>query len=249
MVQLVLSVIEAGLKLIKSIRSLDSFIFKFILCFIEDFLFLSDKVPLRLDLVIKSDLLTFQLGGSFRCMFIFLDELAALIVEGLLALVNFDLTRLSELIKGISLLTQLLVIDLELLGEKGDLAVLLSASLVELIAKLCDIVVQLVLHILRLLLLEQDLVLVVDLSLGEPLIALVTDIIQSLLEAHFLRVIELLELSELVLGVFVDLVDSFLLLAFLLLELLFKLLDLLLQALLGGFDLALMLRVLLLAEG
>jgi len=105
MVQFVFSVIETRLKLIKSVCSFDSFTFEFILCFIKDFLLLSNKVSLRFDLVIKSDLLTFQLGDLFGNKLVFLDEFAAFKVEGLLALIDFELTRLHKLIKSLSLFT------------------------------------------------------------------------------------------------------------------------------------------------
>ena len=192
MVQFVFSVIETRLELIKSVCSFDSFAFEFILCFIKDFLLLGNKVSLRFDLVIKSDLLTFQLGDLFGNKLVFLDEFAAFKVEGLLALIDFELTRLHELIKSLSLFTQLLVINLKLLGKKSDLTILLSAGLVELVAKLGDLVIQLILDIFRLLLLEENLVLIINFSLSKPLISLITNIIKSLLESHFFGIIELL---------------------------------------------------------
>ena len=68
---------------------------------------------------------------------------------------------------------------------------------------------------------EQDLVLVVDLSLSKTLVALLTHIIETLLKAHLLRVVELFELSKLLLRVLVNLVDRSLKLLFLLLKLVF----------------------------
>ena len=46
---------------------------------------------------------------------------------------------------------------------------------------------------------EQDLVLVVDLSLSKTLIALLTHIVKTLLEAHLFRIVELFELGKLLL--------------------------------------------------
>ena len=92
-------------------------------------------------------------------------------------------------------------------------------------------------------------VLVVDLSLGESLVALLTDLVEALFKAHLLRVVELLELSKLLLGVPIDLVNRVLQLLLLLLKLVFKLSHLVLKTCLGGFDRLFMLRVLLLRKG
>ena len=48
------------------------------------------------------------------------------------------------------------------------------------------LVIELVLNLLSLLLLEQDLVFVVDLSLSQTLVALLSHVVESLLEADFL---------------------------------------------------------------
>ena len=96
------------------------------------------------------------------------------------------------------------------------------------LGQLLDFLVQLVLDLLGLFLLEEDLVLVVDLSLGQALVALVTHISQPLLEPDLLRVVELFEVSELLLRSLIDLIDSVLELLFSLLKLVFELSDLLL---------------------
>ena len=68
---------------------------------------------------------------------------------------------------------------------------------------------------------EQDLVLVVDLSLSETFIALLTHIVKTMLEAHLFRIVELFELGKLLLRVLINLVDRCLKLLFLLLKLVF----------------------------
>ena len=71
-----------------------------------------------------------------------------------------------------------------------------------------DLLVQVVLDFFRLFLLEQYLVLVVDLCLGEALITLITNICQSLIEANLLRIVELFEICELLLRCHIDFIDS-----------------------------------------
>lgn len=68
---------------------------------------------------------------------------------------------------------------------------------------------------------EQDLVLVVDLSLSETLIALLTHVVETMLEAHLFRIVELFELGKLLLRVLINLIDRCLKLLFLLLKLVF----------------------------
>lgn len=68
---------------------------------------------------------------------------------------------------------------------------------------------------------EQDLVLVVDLSLSETFIALLTHIVETMLEAHLFRIVELFELGKLLLRVLINLVDRCLKLLFLLFKLVF----------------------------
>lgn len=68
---------------------------------------------------------------------------------------------------------------------------------------------------------EQDLVLVVDLSLSETLIALLSHVVETMLEAHLFRIVELFELGKLLLRVLINLIDRCLKLLFLLLKLVF----------------------------
>ena len=119
--------------------------------------------------------------------------------------------------------------------------------MVQRVAQLLNLVVELVLDLLGFFLLEEDLVLVVDFGLSESLVALLADIRQPLLEAHLLGVVELLQVGELLLRVHVDLVDSLLQLGLFLLQLLLKLLNLLFESSLGAFNGSLVLSVLLLA--
>lgn len=112
-----------------------------------------------------------------------------------------------------------------------------------------NLLIELTLDLLGLLLLEEDLVLVVDLGLGQALVTLLTNIVKSLLKAHLLRVIELLQLSQLLLRLVVNLSDSVLQLLLFLFDLLLEFVDALLQTLLRLLHFALVLRMLLLAQG
>jgi len=55
-----------------------------------------------------------------------------------------------------------------------------------------DIFVQIILDFFSLLLLEKYLILVIDLTLGQPFIALLSDFVQSLLKSDLLWVVEFL---------------------------------------------------------
>ena len=104
----------------------------------------------------------------------------------LVLLIKFELSVFSLLLKLLCLLHELFVISLELLGQKSDLRVFCGDSLVERLRQLLDLVVELVLDLFGLLLLEQDLVFVVDFSLGQSLVALLSHVVQPLLKAHLL---------------------------------------------------------------
>ena len=153
------------------------------------------------------------------------------------------------LLKSINLLYQLLVKCLNLLRKECNLCVFRRDSIIELLRERMDVFVKLRLHLLRLLLQEENLVLIVDLRLRQALTSLITHIIEPLLEPDFLRVIELLKIGQLPLRRLINLIDRVLQLAFFVLKLLLKLVDFLLQALLGLIHLLLVLRVLFLAKG
>ena len=120
--------------------------------------------------------------------------------------------------------------------------------MVQRVAQLLNLVVELVLDLLSFFLLEEDLILIVDFGLSESLVALFADIGQPLLEAHLLGVVELLEVCELLLRVHINLVDLVLQLGLLLLKLILKFIDLLLKAFLGALDSSLVLLVLFFAK-
>ena len=112
-----------------------------------------------------------------------------------------------------------------------------------------DVFVKLRLHLLRLLLQEENLVLIVDLRLRQALTSLITHIIEPLLEPDFLRIVELLQIGQLPLRRLINLIDRVLQLTLFVLKLLLKLVDFLLQAFLGLVHLLLVLGVLFLAKG
>jgi len=166
------------------------------------------------------------------CLILF-DKLASLLVVCLVLLVKLDLVHFGLLLQGLTLLVKLLVEGFQLLREEGDLSVLSGHCLVEGLSQVVDFVIELVLNLLSLFLLEQYLVLVVDFSFCESLVALLPHIVESLLKADFLGVIEFLEFCELLLRLIVDFSDRVLQLLLLLFQLLFELINSLLEALLG----------------
>ena len=82
-----------------------------------------------------------------------------------------------------------------MLAQQSDLAVLGRASLVQLLGHRLQVIVKVVLDLFGLLLLEENLVLVVDFSLSEALVALLTHLVEPLLEAHLFRVVEFLQVG------------------------------------------------------
>jgi len=80
---------------------------------------------------------------------------------------------------------ELLVKSFQLLRKQRNLAVLGGAGLVERVSQVLNLFVLLALDLLGLLLLEQNLVFVVDLSLSQALVSLLSDLVKSLIEPDF----------------------------------------------------------------
>ena len=133
-----------------------------------------DEVALRLNLVLKSDLIAFKLRNSVGTQLILFIELTTLRIKCLLLLVELHLALLSKSLQRFCLLDQLLVIGLQLLCQESDLPILLRHLLIERLTQLLNLFVHLVLDFLGFLLQEQDLILVVNFGLGKPLVALVS---------------------------------------------------------------------------
>ena len=208
MIQLVFTRVELLLELIVLLSDVELLHLVLLLLLIQNLLLLNNQVSLRLNLVLKSDLLPLQVSDLFGAKLILLNQLSPLVSVGLLHLVHLHLVLLLLLLHRLRLLVQLLVYRLQLLGQERDLTVFLSHGLIKRIGQLLDILVQVVLDLFSLLLLEQDLVLVVDLRLCQSLVALVTHVSQPLLEAHLLGVVELLEIGKLLLGCHINLIDG-----------------------------------------
>ena len=77
-VQLVLLRLQLSSHLIILLRELQLLHFIFFFLLVELLLFHTDHVPLRLNLVLKSDLLAFQIGNFINSKFVLFNELAAL---------------------------------------------------------------------------------------------------------------------------------------------------------------------------
>ena len=69
-------------------------------------------------------------------------------------------------LEGLRLFTELFVLGFQLLGQECDLTVFSRARLIQRLMQLLNLLIQLVLNLFSLLLLEQNLVFVVDFSLG-----------------------------------------------------------------------------------
>jgi len=102
-VQLILSLIQFTFKFIVSFKNFNTFEFILFFCLINVLLFLHDKVALRFNLVLKSDLFSFELCLLLGTMFILLDKLSPFTIMYLVLLINLHLVGLLLLIKRFSL--------------------------------------------------------------------------------------------------------------------------------------------------
>jgi len=103
-VQLVLLRLQLSSHLIILLRELQLLHFIFFFLLVELLLFHTDHVPLRLNLVLKSDLLAFQIGNFINSKFVLFNELAALIVVRIRHLVQLQLVLLEGSLDHLSLL-------------------------------------------------------------------------------------------------------------------------------------------------
>lgn len=115
-VELVLFLLEFSLQVFQFLRDLNPVKLVLLLLLVYELIFRSHLVALRFNLVLKSDFLAFQIGNLLDHGFVLVDQLSSLRIVGIVLLLELDLVLLRELLEGLNLLSQLLVIGLKLLG-------------------------------------------------------------------------------------------------------------------------------------
>lgn len=109
--------------------------------------------------------MAFKISDFVDHMLILFYELASLACMRVILLVHLELVHLLLFLQRLHFLRKLLVICLKLLSEQGNLSILLCDCLLERLCKLLDLIVELILNLLSLLLLEENLIFVIKLSL------------------------------------------------------------------------------------
>ena len=102
-VEFVLTVVKFLLHIVVALRDFNLFELEFFALFVQDLVFLSNEILLRLNLILKSDLLTLKLCNLACTQLVFLDEFPAFVVVCLHLLIKLHLAMLSGLLQCFSL--------------------------------------------------------------------------------------------------------------------------------------------------